>query len=948
VKVVQDIKYAIGSMLETYSGGRVKLYDVNNMDAKNDPSIPEKPKKRPKVTKARLEAAYEAGSSFTDILPWAEYIPESQQILMIDGYTRMACYELTPLASEGRTEEYLQEASDNLALMLSESFHEHSEDPWVIQFYVNNEPDLNVHIEELKSYIRDTRPDIFKSKFTQEWLKIYIEHIADLVRKEGYFEDEAVTGAVWKGQMSRLRMTVYRKYASSKPAFEHPESELQDVCQKIESNLEGIGIRNKRMDGEAFFWWMLLWFNPRPLVTNGNVAELHNVIEYPGDEDLPIGNDLAELLTLSRPVADEEKGYLYFDGLPHAALQIINIKSRPRPGHLTGERSSGSTMLDKMPEGTVISYSLTVLAQDEVAKRITLVEERAMGETAESSQKRKQAAAVLDKQAEGDKLYALEMVLYVRGEDDRDIRKKLDMATTQLTINGLSAIPVSKEVIALDNYVKNLPGVYTPAYDMKARRKAKPYFVSHAAALAPIYGRNRGSENPHMMFFNRTGEPTSIDPLNYSDRNKSAHQLVFGPTGSGKSATMVWLQSCVFAIHRPRLFVIESGNSFGLWGDWCEKNGATVAKNVLSMDSDLSIPPFANAMKLLKNVDRDMLDDIDDVSLIEEIDDDLDDDDRAKRDYLGEMELVATIMVQNGDNSQPLSRAQRLALRFALLESAEKEFEKRGAESIVTPSDVTETLTDIAKREQFKHHADQILEMSYAMELFTDGLNGHLFNRREGQLWPDVDIQIVDLGQAAGEANKSTLAVAYVSLIQDINARIERDQMDDRYTLVLTDEAHLIYTDELIPAFVMKAIKQWRKLGCFMTLATQNVEDFPGSSKRLLSMMEFWMCLAMDKDEVEKISRFRDLNSDERNMMINCTKSPGKYVEGVILSDKHKLQFRNVPPSLFLALAQTEKHEKAKRGDVIREQGLTGADAELQAAVIVGEQIRQARLSMLG
>jgi len=943
VKAIDDIKEMVNSIAETFLPG-------NKESANDENSESSKPKKRSKVTVKQLEAAYESGSSFTDLLPWAEYIPECKQILMIDGYTRMACYELTPLPSEGRTEEYLQEAADNLALMLSESFHEHSEDPWVIQFYVNNEPDLDDHVESIKRYIR---PEILETQFTQELLKVYAEHINDVVRKEGYFDDEAVTGAVWRGQMSRLRMTVYRKYASGKPAVEHPENELDDVCQKIESNLDGIGINFKRMDGEAFFWWMLLWFNPRPMVTNGNVAALHDVISYPGDEDLPIGSDLAESLTLSRPVASEEKGYLYFDGLPHAALQIISMKSRPRAGHLTAERAAGSTMLDKLPEGTVISYSLTVLAQDEVAKRITLVEERAMGDTAESSQKRKQAAAVLDKQAEGDKLYALEMVVYVRGEDDRDIRKKLDQANTQLTINGLSAIPVSKEVIALDNYVKNLPGVYTPHYDMKARRKAKPYFVSHAAALAPIYGRSRGSENPHMMFFNRTGEPTSIDPLNIADRRKNAHSLVFGPTGSGKSASLVWLQSCVFAIHRPRLVVIESGNSFGLWADWCSKNGATVAKNVLSMDSDLSIPPFANAMKLLKDIDKSEIEKIDDGDVVEQVveealQEDDDDDEKAKRDYLGEMELVATIMVQNGESTEPLSRAQRLALRHALLLAAENEFELRGGESIVTPADVMESLREISERDKFKHHASEILEMSMAMELFTDGLNGHLFNRREGKLWPDVDIQVVDLGQAVQGASKSTLAVAYVSLIQDINARIERDQMDDRYTLVLTDEAHLIYTDPLIPAFVMKAIKQWRKLGTFMTLATQNIEDFPGSSKRLLSMMEFWICLAMDKEEVDKISRFRDLNADERNMMINCTKAPGKYVEGVILSDVRKLQFRNVPPSLFLALAQTEKHEKAKRGDMIREHGLTGEHAELEAAVMVGEQIRKGRLEMMG
>lgn len=80
--------------------------------------------------------------------------------------------------------------------------------------------------------------------------------------------------------------------------------------------------------------------------------------------------------------------------------------------------------------------------------------------------------------------------------------------------------------------------------------------------------------------------------------------------------------------------------------------------------------------------------------------------------------------------------------------------------------------------------------MSFAMELFTDGLNGHLFNRREGKLWEDVDIQLIDLAQAVGEEAGSTLAVGYVSLLQDINARIEREQMDERFTLVLTDEPY--------------------------------------------------------------------------------------------------------------------------------------------------------------
>ncbi len=890
---------------------------------------------REPVTNAKLSAAYEQGPSFTDLLPWAEYIPECQQILLIDGYTRMACYELVPIASEGRTREYLESVADNVAAMLSETLPENGEDPWVVQFFVNNEPDLESHLDRVKGYIA---PEIWRTEFTQAWWQVYQQHIGDVTRPEGYFEDEAVTGAIWRGQSCSVRMVIYRKYAQNKPV-DDPELELTDICDKCESNLAGVGIKFRRMNGEDFYWWMLLWFNPRPPSANGNVANLHTVAPYPGDEDLPIGSDLAEILTLSRPEADEKKGYLYFDGMPHAALQIVNCKTLPRPGHLTGEKANGSTMMDKFPEGCVLSYTLTVMAQDEVTKRITIVSDRAIGETAESRQKYEKAQAVLNEQASGDKLYALEMVVYVRGDNDRDIKRKLEATNTLLTMNGLTAIPVSKEVVPLDNYIKNLPGVYTPFFDQKARRKAKPYFVSHAAALAPIYGRSRGSNNPGLFFFNRSGEPTMVDPLNYNDRSKSAHGLVFGPTGSGKSATLIWQLSCLFAVHRPKLFVIESGNSFGLWADWAERHGATVAKNKLSMDSDLSIPPFANALRLLSSRVREEIELIDEEAS--------EDDDEVKRDYLGEMELTAQIMVTGGDKSQVLSRAQRLALRYALVESAEQVSAEYGPDGIVIPSDVKDALKRIANRDEFKHHASQILEMSYAMELFTDGLNGHLFNRREGELWADVDIQLVDLAQAVGEGAGSTLAVGYVSLLQDINARIELDQMESRFTLVLTDEAHLIYTDDLLPAIVMKAIKQWRKLGAFLWLATQNIDDYPDTSQRLLNMMEFWLCLAMPKDEVDKISQFRDLTTEERQMMVNCVKSPQRYVEGVLLSDKQMFQFRNVPPSLFLALAQTEKHEKSVRGDLMKQRQLTGRYAELDSACIVAEQIRESRLEAM-
>ncbi len=77
-------------------------------------------------------------------------------------------------------------------------------------------------------------------------------------------------------------------------------------------------------------------------------------------------------------------------------------------------------------------------------------------------------------------------------------------------------------------------------------------------------------------------------------------------------------------------------------------------------------------------------------------------------------------------------------------------------------------------------------------------------------------------------------------------------------------------------------------------------------------MMEWWLCLVMPKEEVEQIARFKDLTDVQRSLLLSARKEPGKYVEGVVLSDNLEALFRNVPPPLSLALAMTEKHEKAE------------------------------------
>jgi len=104
-------------------------------------------------------------------------------------------------------------------------------------------------------------------------------------------------------------------------------------------------------------------------------------------------------------------------------------------------------------------------------------------------------------------------------------------------------------------------------------------------------------------------------------------------------------------------------------------------------------------------------------------------------------------------------------------------------------------------------------------------------------------------------------------------------------------------------------------------------------------MIEWWVCLSMPPDEVEKIARFRELSPAQKALMLSARKESGKFSEGVILSKSMEVLFRAVPPSLHLALAQTEPEEKAERYQLMQQYGID----ELDAAILVAAAIDKAR-----
>lgn len=888
----------------------------------NKTKAPTKP-----LTEKSVNRLYQQSPSIVDWLPWVDYESDSQTFTLEDGYSAAAMFEVQGISTEARSAEFLEEIRLNIQTCLNHAIPAY-DNPFVMQCFVSDDYDLSELSTAIDQYPgRHDRSEGSHQTLAADYFKRMQCHLHKL--SSTAFEDMAVSGGPWQGKVRKIRVFLYRRRSPHDAEKQNPVAEVTQVSEQWLTQLLASGLKVHRCNDEDLYAWLLRWFNPKldaPLLSS---AKLNTT---PTDEQ-PFGYDLSELLFLSQPRSDHDQGLWWFDDMAHKALTVDSIKRKPVPGHLTGERSVGDNLyalFDRLPEHAIFSVTITIQPQDLVENHLVQIRNASKGETSEALASEQDAQEALSHLSKGDYLFPTVMTLFVRGEDEPNLQQNINDASALLLANGLHLVRPKDELIPLDTYIRQLPMNYEPSRDTVSR-KSRLVFSSDLACLLPFYGRSRGTGNPGLVFYNRGGEPLTFDPLNALDRSKNAFGLVLGPPGSGKSALMVYILMQVVATYGARIYIVDKGGSFKLFGDYCANFGLSVNHVCLHPKENVSLPPFADAIEALsrEQTQGSPNESETDNGLNSEADTDSDTDD-GERDVLGEMELKARIMITGGDPKEEslMTRADRLGIRTAILDAARQKQQQAAGATVLT-EDVVEALNKISRDSSLtSKRSERIKDMADAMALYCSGTAGDFFNRG-GQSWPEADITILDMGLLANEGYEDQLALGFMGLMNQINGVVEREQYSDRPTFVLVDEAHLITTNPLLSIYLVKMVKMWRKLGAWLWLATQNLEDFPDNAKKLLNMFEWWIAMVCPKQEIEQIARFKDLSDEQKNMLQAARKDPGKYTEGVVLADTLQCLFRNIPPPLALALAMTEKHEKQQRKQIMIKKNCSEFEAVL-------------------
>ena len=912
------------------------------------------PKQRRATKFDEQEKIYNHQPGFTDFLPWVEYLEEGQCFLLEDGKSVGAIFELTPIGTEGRTSQWLQNARDIVEDALQDSFNELDTAPWVVQFFCQDDTDFSRYLDQLYHYVK---PQAKGSEYSQYYIDMTEHHTRSITKPGGLFIDTNITKLPWRGQNRRTRLVVYRWLAAnhkSKEGDQSPTLLLNQACERITVGLAGASVKAARMDGRDFYTWLMPWFNPNPTLTDDEPIDFYHKVPYLNRHadtqedaellDLPFDHDFAEQLFFNEPRSDVEKGLWYFDELPHKVVVVDQVRNPPKVGQLTGEVKVGdqlNAVFDQLPENTILSMTMLVTPQDVLEDHLNLLFKKAIGDNIASTTTRSDVRNARGLIASKHKLYKGTIAFYMKAEDEKHLRQKVIQLTNIITNAGLQPVRDGEEIAACNTYLRWLPMVFNPNEDRK-NWYTRYFFAQHFANLAPIWGRSVGTGHPCISFFNRGGSPVTFDPLSQLDRAMNAHMLIFGPTGAGKSATLVAIIMQVMAIYRPRIFIVEAGNSFGLLGQFFKLQGLSVNQVSLKQGSGITLAPFNDAKLLIERPDIVATLDVDsdnpeeNLTLNETLNNE--DDGDAQRDILGELEIIARLMITGGEAKEDhrLTRADRSLIRQCILNAAECSVKENRA---VLTEDIYNALKEASQDPTLRENrSERINEMAESILLFTQGFDGEIFNR-EGVTWPESDVTVVDLATYAREGYEAQMAISYISLMNTVNNIAERDQYSGRPIIMITDEGHIITKNPLVAPYAVKITKMWRKLGAWFWLATQNLADFPNAAETMLNMIEWWICLNMPPDEVKAIARFKSLNEPQERLLLSASKEPRKYTEGVVLSKRNELMFRAVPPSLVLALAMTEPEEKKERHDLM----VKHQCSELEAAFLMAESIDQAR-----
>ncbi len=874
--------------------------------------------------------------SFADKLAIADFDEEHKIFLFADGKSLGSGFELGDIPAEAAAPEYLQAIFEKVRDTFASVVPLHQTEPWVMQMFVQDEFSLEPVIDHIKNHVSDNMMD---KPITQDYLKKLQDLFRKMSRPQGLFTDPK-TDKPYRGRRRRIRVLFYRLLNESSPNRLTSVKEHQEVISQIESKLRSPGLQLKRLSGKDYYQWWVRWFNPV------DAEQLLKQFPYPTTK--PAGFNLAQNSLFTPPETDD-KGFI-FNGLKHRILYVDGLKEAPEIGLISRERPQANpkhryALLDTLPEGSIYTIQVVFSHDASLDAHLTRLEKGIVGTSLKPSQVREDIKTARNELAMGNRLFWVNQAVFYRAQDEQE-SQNIEKQLQDIFIEAKMPLIESRfDIHPLNSYLNALPFNFIPHYAKQYLCYDRLMYASELAALLPVYGRNQGARHlPCFTFFNRLGEPVFFDLLHHDFVSQNSHCAIFANSGGGKSVLTGWMVQSLLAMKNARIVLFEMGNSFDRILTHCQQHGLKSKQLLLSNQKDKAVPlnPFCDAYKALPEISEQSNEAI---AILEQLkqaqsqpanESELNCEDES-RSYLAELTLALRTMITeaNAKEEDGFTLADETLLieilSDAIVASAKQNIPQMLTEHVLAAFEQRIKIeTVIKKKERLQDMADRL--KSYVI----NSAKSRFFNVPTEPL-DDFDIFHIDISAIKDDRGK--LALVMVSLLPRILAMAERTQNDARPMFLIIDEAHIQFEIDVIVSCALLIAKVARKLGLWLIPVTQNVADMRSAkATKILSLMETWIVLGLDENELKDIKQFKHLTPQQEALIRDIDSQKGLYAEAVLLGSRYQGLFRVIPPRYLLALLMNEKSEKVMRGQLEKDYDV------LKAAEIMAEQLEQPKV----
>ncbi len=907
-----------------------------------------------KVLNSDIAKQYDTRKSISDHLPWVEWSDAENIVLLEDFKSCGALLEIQDISTEAKPQEMIEEIHKNVKGVFQSVVPLEDKDPWIVQIYIQDDLTLDPLNRRLEEYVKD--PD---DPLTKKYLSIMARHFKLLGREQGMFRDP-LSDLNFRGRTRRIRLAVYRRYedennkASKSKKKLDVVNELRVVTETLMTQLRQGGMNVRRLKGQHFYEWLVRWFNPKPAITDGDQDELLKAYPYPGATK-PHGWNFTQNVFFDT-VKDEEGAWV-FDGIKHKVMVFQDLQDQLDIGVISRERSFGSgknhyALIDKFPPGTIYTMQLIFESKTAVEKHLNTIKKAAVGQELVIQEVKRNVERAFYEVANGNMLFRSSEALYIRAATHEELEENERNIRALLVSSGLTTVKTEEELYPQDVYLRFLPFNFSYAFDKKNSFRSTYKYADDIARLLPVYGRSKGDGmNPLVIGYNRGGEPFIYDHSSNDFKQSNSHMFICGTTGSGKSVSLNSLILAMSAVSNPRIIAIEVGGSFDLTTKFLSAHGRNVRTLKFSRKDPIVLNPYSEAYKALEMVEREeallaKLAIKDPADLLEakakQIEEEIkalaeplvieaDDDTREDRDILTEMMLATRIMVTGGDDreNEKISRSDMMLIMQTLIHSMKKCRDAGAPQMLV--QHVAAGFNEIAENTTNTIEQARLREFGRNLTSYTLGMKAQFVNG-ESEPLGEFDCLHVDFGFMQEESNRDLLNICCISLLSKVMAIAEAHKASFRPTFLVFDEIHIFLSSEIGIVYLVLLAKVARKFGVWLIFATQNINDFSGRARKILSMIETWICLSLDREEVAHIETFKPLSDEMKALLLSVQKFPGIYSEGVLIGKRYSGLFRNVPPRFMLALSMTEQNERAELAAIMRDENLS---SELEAVEIM-------------